>query len=392
MSNSRSRFFCTVTKRKQEDTTIQKDSVASDDDDDHDDAGTSLSRHIDSRSAAHLSIGNASNPLIIDEDSDSEIEVLPTQAGIKSSPTDREANDGKQGRDHVLHGKVRESHPALVASCLDQEPSIQDSIPNDQRKENPFSKFAFAGGTGGGFEIVSQPVVPPTFSWRSLNTPTASLRGDPTSNKNSVVSSSVVLEPPGLVISSNHGHPRKKKKTCEFIPMRSISKEEQDTITRKWHSMADPTAPLEVRRFQVLVAARLHARCQEPSVRKAMTVLREAFLPSQTTTNTTSEDGAGVLNVSTVARADPHVLALHLTNLQYYNIKAQHIVKAAQEIETEFQGVVPEDETSLLRLTGVGKVFADLLAFVNTREIHQRFMAVTPHDSSIAVDDTNRTP
>jgi endonuclease III len=392
MSSSRSRFFFKVAKQKQEeDSTIQKDSFASDDDGD-DDAGTSLSRHIDSRSAVHLSIGNASDPLIIDEDSDSEIEVLPTQAELRSSPTDRVANDVKQGRDPV-HGKARESHPALVASSLDQEPSLQDSIPSDQRKENPFSKFAFAGGSGGGLEIVSQPV-PPTFSWSALNTPTARVRGDPASNKISAVSSSVVMEPPGLVISSNHGHPRKKKKTCEFIPMRSISKEEQDTITRKWHSLADPTAPLEVRRFQVLVAARLHARCQEPSVRKAMTVLREAFLPTNTTTTTTTtgEDDAGFLNVSAMARADPHVLALHLTNLQYYNIKAQHIVKAAKEIETEFKGVVPEDETSLLRLTGVGKVFADLLAFVNTREIHQRFRAVTPHDSSIAMDDTNRTP
>jgi endonuclease III len=79
------------------------------------------------------------------------------------------------------------------------------------------------------------------------------------------------------------------------------------------------------------------------------------------------------LTVSAVAQADPEVLALHITNLQYYNSKAQQIVKAAKEIETEFHGIVPEDETSLLRLTGVGKVFADLLAFVNTHEIHERF-------------------
>lgn len=141
--------------------------------------------------------------------------------------------------------------------------------------------------------------------------------------------------------------------------MRSISTEEQDTITRKWHSLADPKAPLEVRRFQILLAARLHARCQEPSVRKAMSVLREAFAE---------------LTVSVVAQADPEVLALHITNLQYYNTKAQQIVKAAKEIETDFHGIVPEDETSLLRITGVGKVFADLLAFVNTREIHERYI------------------
>lgn len=81
------------------------------------------------------------------------------------------------------------------------------------------------------------------------------------------------------------------------------------------------------------------------------------------------------LTVSSVVQADPEVLAFHLTNLQYYNTKAQQLVKAAKEIETDFHGIMPEDDASLLRLTGVGKVFADdLLAFVNTtREIHERF-------------------
>ena len=137
--------------------------------------------------------------------------------------------------------------------------------------------------------------------------------------------------------------------------MKSLSKEEQDRITQKWHSLADASAPLEVRRFQVLVAARLHARCQEPSVRKAMAVLRKAF---------------PALTASNLAQADPEVLAHHITNLQYYNVKAKQLVKVAQEIQTHHDGIVPEDEASLLKLTGVGKVFADLLAHVNTRAAH----------------------
>ena len=149
---------------------------------------------------------------------------------------------------------------------------------------------------------------------------------------------------------------QKKQKTCDYVKMKDHSVEEQERITKKWHSLVESTAPLEVRRFQVLVAARLHARCQEPTVRKAMKSLREAF--------------SNGLSVDEVAKADPEVLALYITNLQFYNAKAKQIVKAANEIQSNFGGIVPEDEQSLLQITGVGKVFADLLGFVNTRSAH----------------------
>ena len=146
--------------------------------------------------------------------------------------------------------------------------------------------------------------------------------------------------------------------------MKHLSAEEQDKITKKWHSLADPDAPLEVRRYQVLLAARLHARCQEPTVRKAMTALREAM-----------PDG---VTVETMAAVDPEVLATCISNLQFYNVKAQQVVKAAQEIQTRFGGKVPEDEWSLSQITGIGKCFADLLAFVNTRQRHEKETTVDP--------------
>jgi hypothetical protein len=153
--------------------------------------------------------------------------------------------------------------------------------------------------------------------------------------------------------------PKVADKKDSYVKLKDISAEEQDRITNKWHSMADPVAPLEVRRFQVLVAARLHARCQEPTVRKAMKSLQDAFQDSS-------------FSVDEVAKADPEVLAHYINNLQFYNVKAKQIVKAANEIKAQFQGMVPEDEHSLLQITGVGKVFADLLAFVNTRAAHSQ--------------------
>ncbi len=144
--------------------------------------------------------------------------------------------------------------------------------------------------------------------------------------------------------------------------MKDLTVEEQVRITRKWHSLAEDGStievPLEVRRFQVLLAARLHARCQEPAVRKAMATLRANF-PN------------GGLTVDALARADPEAIAPCISNLQYYNVKARQVVTAAQEIRSQFGGTVPEDEQSLLRITGIGKVFADLLAFVNTRRAFQ---------------------
>ena len=81
------------------------------------------------------------------------------------------------------------------------------------------------------------------------------------------------------------------------------------------------------------------------------------------------------ITLDNIASADPDELAREcLTNLQYYNCKAEHIVKAAQEVQKQHRGIVPEDEHSLLRLTGIGRVFADLLAFVNTKEKHIQFM------------------
>jgi endonuclease III len=146
------------------------------------------------------------------------------------------------------------------------------------------------------------------------------------------------------------------QKKEQFVKMKELSVEEQTRIIKKWHSLADPKAPLEVRRYQVLLAARLHARCQEPTVRIAMAALREA-IPQGVT-------------VETMADADPEVLAHCISNLQFYNVKAQQVVKAAQEIQSRFGGKVPEDEWSLSQITGIGQCFADLLAFVNTRKRH----------------------
>jgi hypothetical protein len=150
-----------------------------------------------------------------------------------------------------------------------------------------------------------------------------------------------------------HNNDFSDKKKRDFVPMMDLSPSEQESIRQKWHSLSDATDPLEDRRFQVMVASRLHARCQEPVVRRCMTALREAM--------------GGQLTVSGLSQADPEVLASVLSSLQYYNVKSQHIVKAAQEIECHFGGTVPESNYDLQKITGIGPVMGDLLACINTR-------------------------
>jgi endonuclease III len=120
---------------------------------------------------------------------------------------------------------------------------------------------------------------------------------------------------------------------------------------------------LEDCRFQIVVAARLHAQCQEKAVRKALQALQQVC--------------GGHLSVDQIAAANPDDLAAAMTNLQYYNVKAKHLVQSAQEIQSQFGGEVPEDETQLRKLIGIGPVMGDLLAFVNTRAMHRSRTADT---------------
>ena len=156
------------------------------------------------------------------------------------------------------------------------------------------------------------------------------------------------------VINPNCGFKRVKADSNKnWVQMKDIPLSEQEKIRHKWHSLADETAPLEDRRFQVLVASRLHARCQETVVRRCMKGLRDAM--------------GGQLTAVRLSKADPEVLVSVLSSLQFYNVKSKHIVKAAQEILSHFDGTVPESESDLQKITGVGPIMGDLLACINTR-------------------------
>ena len=294
----------------------------------------------------------------VNDDGDEQQTSLAQKNAVPSSSVDDVVPEETRKRKalDVLCGSGEESTDATKPSSTseDQIPSPEKPSTPPKMKENPFAKFAF--GASSALESRLGNSTSATWQQHSSLTRTTKKAGSKADQSDENDSAP----------KKNHACSKdEKKKEKEFVKMKDHPPEVQERVTRKWHSMADPSASLEDRRYQILLAARLHARCQEPTVRKAIQKLREHFESRSKTTITVDE----------MAKSDPEDLAVHISSLQFYNVKAKQIVKAAQEIQSQHGGIVPEDELSLLQITGIGKTFADLLAFVNTREAHERLVA-----------------
>lgn len=161
-----------------------------------------------------------------------------------------------------------------------------------------------------------------------------------------------------------------KNKCDDYVPVQQLPVDEQERIRVKWQGLADPHAPLEVRRFQVLVAARLHAQSKEPIVKAAMDNLRKHF--SDTSNNAEEVDEVmACLCAKSLSRADPKVIALLIPSVLFANTKSDHIVKAASEVCSRFGGIVPQSRHGLMELTGIGPKLADILHFANSRTSYE---------------------
>ena len=348
----------------------------------------------------------ADNPLSIFDDDDDD-----DNYDVHNEDSNDEANSGKkEGDDDKLISSPPMKTAPISTTCEKEEEEEEQEEPKSTN--NLFAMFAYrAISSPRSGSSSSSPSKKPRTQFNLIQGVQPSTSKSAKSSKGATITTAktqTLGEPskqcPAVRISihtnrnaTNKNSSKKKRDgkgggTVEaFVRMKDLSLEEQQRITKKWQSLADPNAPLEVRRFQVLVASRLHARCQEPSVRKAMSELRQLFHDN----NSSSNDGSNIAtsttpataadndpnagessNVSsgsyfharTVAKADPEVLAHYMSNLQFYNVKAKHIVEASKQIVAQFGGIVPEDEHSLLQIIGIGKTFADLLAFVNTRK------------------------
>lgn len=161
---------------------------------------------------------------------------------------------------------------------------------------------------------------------------------------------------------------RKRKKTmekvntddCEFAEM---TNEQLAKCRRKWQSFADDDAPIEVRRFQVLVAARIHAQSHDNQVRKCMKNLRTHFRNSE-------GDEKRFLSHETLSQAEPEEVAKMIGSVLFANVKSKQIIQAANDVRRQFHGKVPESVASLKCITGIGPKLGELLFYVNSNKAH----------------------
>ena len=336
-------------------------------------------------------------PVVIDLLDDSESEGSADQAvGQKASQPSDSAKE------------LAAAPPFLLANRNNEEPKVLPKVSPSEAaaapgSTNPFAQFAFSGASSSSF--TSNTIrKPPVTSWQQAAkkakcvvhpSSTASSRNSNSSNNNKQKPMQDLKSNSSKTNPTKRGNTNTTKaKNCgDFVRMKDISPQEQAKIVRKWHDMVvDKTASLHDRRFQVFVAARLHARCQEGQVRKAMKALHAHFAAAAAaaaaadTANIRSENKghqdsqsslSSPLSVQSLAKADPESFVKAITNLQYHNTKAKQLVLAAKEIKIRHGGKVPEREHSLKQITGIGPVFADLLAFVNTEAKHKEAEVLT---------------
>ena len=129
-----------------------------------------------------------------------------------------------------------------------------------------------------------------------------------------------------------------------------MNKKERFNAIIGWFSENQPLASSELHfdnPFQLLVAVILSAQCTDKRVNLVTPPLFERF-PS-----------ARDLAAATFDEVYPFV-----KSISYPNAKATHLVAMAKMLEADYGGVVPSDIDALMRLPGVGRKTANVIASI----------------------------
>ncbi len=169
---------------------------------------------------------------------------------------------------------------------------------------------------------------------------------------------------------------KKRKRTFSKVDESEFSKktsEELSECRKKWQSFADHDAPLEIRRFQVLIAARVHCQAHDQTVRKVMAALRDHFRKPDQNMGVGNGSKCGdcsdqyqFLSPETLRSADEAEVSKIISSVLFANVKSKQIIQAAREIKYQFGGKVPESKASLKSIIGIGPKLAELLHHVNS--------------------------
>jgi endonuclease-3 len=158
-----------------------------------------------------------------------------------------------------------------------------------------------------------------------------------------------------------------------------MRKEERYKGVIDWFTEHVPVAETELHYrnpFQLLVAVILSAQCTDKRVNLITPALFEAFPTPEV-----------------LAAASPEAVFEFIRSVSYPNNKAKHLVGMAQTLLKEFNGVMPAEVNDLMKLPGVGRKTANVIASV---VYDKPAMAVDTHvfrvANRIGLTNNSKTP
>jgi len=143
------------------------------------------------------------------------------------------------------------------------------------------------------------------------------------------------------------------------------------------HSPEPETELVYSNPYELLVAVSLSAQCTDKRVNLTTPALFKRFPDPETLSNASSDE-----------------VFLYIRSISYPNNKAKHLVGMAQMLVKDFNSEVPDSVEKLVKLPGVGRKTANVIASVIW---HQPTMAVDTHVFRVSkriglVSQTAKTP
>jgi endonuclease-3 len=129
-----------------------------------------------------------------------------------------------------------------------------------------------------------------------------------------------------------------------------VTRKERFTKVLDYFTKHRPVAKTELEYtnpYELLVAVILSAQCTDKRVNMTMPALLEAF-PT----------------VEVMAEAKPEEIFPYIKSISYPNNKAKHLAGMARMLLKDFKGIVPSDINELMKLPGVGRKTANVIASV----------------------------
>ncbi len=147
-----------------------------------------------------------------------------------------------------------------------------------------------------------------------------------------------------------------------IVPLINMNKKERFTHVIAWFEQHMPVAETELvyhDPFQLLVAVILSAQCTDVRVNMVTPALFRRFPEAES-----------------LAAATPEEVFPFIRSISYPNNKAKHLVGMAKMLLRDFGGKVPDTVEELVKLPGVGRKTANVIASV---VYHKPALAVDTH-------------